>query len=53
MKLKIENGILYEKVFVPRKNIGECPYCKLPVLASEGQAIKYLNDKPTHKKCRP
>lgn len=51
---KIENGILYEaeKIPVERKSIGNCYYCRLPVLVSEGQLLKFFRDKPTHKKCR-
>lgn len=46
---------------VPPKEIGHCFYCKLPVLASPGQAIKFKRITqpqgepifhPTHKKCR-
>lgn len=39
-----------------RENIGECYFCKEPVFASEGQAVKYIKmagyEFPTHKKCR-
>ena len=46
-----------------RENIGDCPYCRKPVFASEGQAIKWvvlkhphtkevLGERPTHRECR-
>ncbi len=40
------------KVVIPRKNIGECAFCDIPVYASSGQLIKWLGDRPTHKSCR-
>ncbi len=54
---------LVPKEILPKgrhREIGNCPFCGLPVYASEGQAIKwktihYPSGKksfPTHKKCR-
>lgn len=54
LEFKVENGKLYKQE-VPkdiRKNVGECPFCNIPVYVSSGQLLKYLNNQPTHKKCR-
>ncbi len=51
---KVENGVLYKAEIpkVPRINKGPCYYCELPVYVSEGQLLKFVFNKPTHKKCR-
>ena len=46
-----------------RRNIGDCPFCKQSVFASQGQSVKWLKmlnpfsgelekEAPTHKVCR-
>lgn len=37
---------------LPRKNVGNCPYCDIPVYVSEGQLLVYKNGQPTHRYCR-
>lgn len=53
-ELKIEDGKLYQRTrqSVERTNIGECPFCDIPVYVSSGQLITTFNGKPTHKICR-
>ena len=54
LQFKTENGKLYSSIIPKdvRKDVGNCPYCELPVYVASGQLLKYKNNQPTHKKCR-
>lgn len=53
-QFKVENGKLMvgERPFLPRKQVGKCYFCDIPVFVSEGQLLKYYKGQPTHKSCR-
>lgn len=54
-QFKVENGMLMmsQPPLLPRKQIGRCYFCDIPVFVSEGQLLKYYKGQPTHKSCRP
>lgn len=45
--------MMSQPTFVPRKQMGRCYFCDIPVFVSEGQLLKYYKGQPTHKSCRP
>ncbi len=54
LNIKMEDGIVYkeERQNIPRKQVGKCYWCDIPVFVSQGQLLKWYKGQPTHKSCR-